>query len=416
MSTNKPIRKLNKRLIYWCLIGLVSLSVPAIVSLASSKEKSSQTEQIKHNPQANINSKDGAIISGMEHFPENYAGVKEFEAEFASAKPKEVKIEDAFAILESKDAIKQPEQGSGGHHYGGGRDDPWREAFMREQQQRANDHYDSKRSDIMFIDNRRGKHQEGSDTEESDPTLKMLERTLAMAEKSMGHPDPGANELFFMKRGEKNEKIDGPRGFLGNGKGAGSLKDPAPFMISEGTLIHAILLSEINTDLPGPILARVSHNIWDSQTGKALLIPQNSKLIGEYNSTVGHGQSRAQIVWTRIIYPNQQSVDLARMVGVDAKGTSGTVGTVDNHYDKVAIGLFMSTALGAGVRMTQGKYDPNTASVSQELGNSLAQETGRLGNKIADKMLDIKPTITVPMGEKLNVFVETDLNLRPYEG
>ena len=187
-------------------------------------------------------------------------------------------------------------------------------------------------------------------------------------------------------------------------------------MISEGTLIHAILLSEINTDLPGPILARVSHNIWDSQTGKALLIPQNSKLIGEYNSSVGHGQNRAQIVWTRIVYPNQQSVDLARMVGVDSKGTAGTAGSVNNHYNKVAMGLFMSTALGAGVRMTQGKYEANSASMGQEVGNALAHETASLGNKIANKMLGIKPTITVPMGERLNVFVEIDLNLRPYEG
>ena len=415
MST-KPIRKLNKRAIYWCLIGLVLLAVPAIVSLASSKEKSSQTEQKKHNPQANLNSKDGAIISGMEHFPENYAGVKEFEAELALAKPDAAKLEEALAGMESKNTLKRPEQGSDGYHYGGNRDDPWREASMREQKQRANDHYDSKRSDIMFIDNRRSNNKQSNEGADEDPTLKMLERTLAMAEKSMDQPSSEANEMFFIKKGEKNEKIDSPRGFLAKGKGAGSLKDPAPFMISEGTLIHAILLSEINTDLPGPILARVTHNIWDSQTGKALLIPQNSKLIGEYNSSVGHGQSRAQIVWTGIVYPNQQSVDLARMVGVDAKGTSGTAGTVDNHYDKVTIGLFMSTALGAGVRMTQGKYDQNTASMSQELGNSLAQETGRLGNKIADKMLDIKPTIAVPMGEKLNVFVEMDLKLRPYEG
>ncbi len=412
MST-QPIRKLNKRAIYWCLVGVAALSVPALVSLASSKEKHGSSEQKQPNPQANLNSKDGAIISGMERFPENYAGVKEFEAELALAKPEEVKFEDALAGLDAKNDLKQPRQGSGGYHSGGARDDPWREASEREHKQRANDHYDAKRSGIMFIDNRRGNNKQASENADEDPALKMLERSLAMAEKSMGQPSPEANEMFFMK---KEEKVDSARGFLGKGKGAGSLKDPAPFMVSEGTLIHAILLSEINTDLPGPILARVSHNIWDSKTGKALLIPQNSKLIGEYNSSVGHGQSRAQIVWTRIIYPNQQSVDLARMVGVDGKGTSGTAGTIDNHYDKVAIGLFMSTALGAGVRMTQGKYDSNTASIGQELGNSLAHETTSLGNKIADKMLAIKPTITVPMGEKLNVFVEADLNLKPYDG
>ncbi len=263
----------------------------------------------------------------------------------------------------------------------------------------------------MFIDNRRNHNRQNNRDMDEDPTLQMLEKTLAMAEKSLNQSGSEAHEMFFMK---KEDKVDSVRGFLGNGKGAGQIKNPSQYMISEGTLIHAILLSEINTDLPGPILARVSHNIWDSKTGKTLLIPQNSKLIGEYNSSVGHGQSRAQIVWTRIIYPNQQSVDLARMVGVDSKGTSGAQGTINNHYDKVALGLFMSTALGAGVRMTQGKYDANSASMSQEFGNSLAHETASLGNKIADKMLAKKPTITVPMGEKINVFVETDLNLMPY--
>ena len=105
-----------------------------------------------------------------------------------------------------------------------------------------------------------------------------------------------------------------------------------------------------------------------------------------------------------------------QMVGVDKKGTSGTAGSVDNHYDKVALGLILTTALGGSVRMAQGKYDPNTASMSQEFGNSLAQESARLGNKITDKMLSIKPTIKVPMGKRLNIFVEQDLSLQPYAG
>jgi type IV secretory pathway VirB10-like protein len=78
--------------------------------------------------------------------------------------------------------------------------------------------------------------------------------------------------------------------------------------------------------------------------------------------------------------------------------------------------LFMTTSLSAGVKMTQGKYDPNTATVGQDIGNSLAQETARFGSRIADKVLSIKPTITVAIGERLNVFVEQDLHLEPYSG
>lgn len=405
----EPIRKLNKRLIYWGLFGLVSLSVPALVSLASSKETKKNSDKNQHNSEPNLNNKDSVIISGMTRFPETYEGVKEFETEIVSNKSNEAQFEDALAAMESKNKSEQPVQPR--HYHGSSGDNPWKEASKREQEQRASDHFDARRSDIMFIDNRRNHNRQNEHDMDEDPTLQMLEKALAMAEKSLNQSGSDAHDMFFVK---KEKKVDSMKGFLGNGKGAGQMKSPSQFMISEGTLIHAILLSEINTDLPGPILARISHNIWDSRTGKTLLIPQNSKLIGEYNSSVGHGQSRAQIVWTRIIYPNQQSVDLARMVGVDGRGTSGAQGTINNHYDKVAMGLFMSTALGAGVRMTQGKYDANSASMSQEFGNSLAHETANLGNKIADKMLAIKPTIAVPMGEKINVFVETDLNLIPY--
>lgn len=403
--SHQVIPKLNKRLIYICLFGVLALSIPAIISLASTKEKSDKKSQEQHHPQVNLNSQDGVILSGMERFPENYGGVKEFEEELALAKPKEPLLENGLADLETK---QQNQAAPAPSYYHAAEDDPWAELKKREQKQQANDHYQARRSDIMFIDNSHANNRPDAELNDDEAMFKMLE----MAQKSQ--PPSDSNDMFFVKEGSATKK---PQGFLGaNKQGAGQLKDPTPYMISEGTLIHAILLSEINTDLPGPILARVSHNIWDSKTGKALLIPQNSKLIGEYNSSVGHGQSRAQIIWTRIIYPNQQSVDLARMVGVDTKGTSGTAGNVNNHYDKVAIGLFMSTALGAGVRMTQGKYEANTASVSQELGSSLAHETASLGNKIVDKMMGIKPTITVPMGERLNVFVEMDLSLRPYEG
>jgi type IV secretion system protein VirB10 len=392
MTPGKPIRKLNKRLIYLSLFAFLALLTPAIISLASSKEKSKEKPDRPNMPHASLNTHDAASISGVERFPENYGDVKDFEKEMAQYKGDGEAIEQALAELEG--APQEDVRRNDGHHVASrryDRDNPWQEASMREQKQRASDYYDARRSDIMFIDKSRSKLREASESEGE--------------EKSADRDD-----MFFVKKKNKGDILGGSKGYVG------ALKDPSPFVISEGTLIPAILLSEINTDLPGPILARVSHNIWDSQTGQKLIIPQNSTLIGEYNSTVGHGQSRAQILWTRIIYPNQKSVDLGGMVGVDKKGTSGIAGEVDNHYEKVAVGLIMTTALAAGVRLTQGKYDHKQASLGQELGNSLAHEAGRLGNKIADKMLSIKPTIKVVIGERLNVFVETDLNLRPYDG
>lgn len=411
MMPEQPVRKLNKRLIYWCLLGLIVLCVPAVFSLTSLNKKKNNPEDKQKEAHANLSAHDSKTISGTEHFPETYSDVKSFEKALAIQSKKEEPALEPPEPVESQTPQQKFKQysstGYQGHH-----DDPWHEASKREHKQRASDHYDARRSDIMFIDNMRNKTREDVDRNNSDDVMKIMDKAMAAADRSMGQ-EPG--DMLLIKSGEQK---DHSKGFLGQGKSGtvGNLKNPSQFMLSEGTLIHAILLSEINTDLPGPILARVSHNIWDSKTGQTLLIPQNSKLIGEYNSTVGNGQTRAQIVWTRIIYPNQQSVDLGRMVGVDKKGTSGSVGTVDNRFDKVALALLMTTTLGVGVRMTQGKYDPNSATIGEDFGNSLAQETARLGARMADKMLSIKPTITVPMGDRLNVFVEQDLHLEPYAG
>jgi len=409
---NDKVRKLNKRAIYWSLMALVFLSVPALVALVSPPAKARTDDITGHNaPHASLNNKDAFALAGVERFPGNYGDVRDFEKELGQDKSKEDNLIKALEEFENTG----PRPNASNHHqasYYGHNDNPWRDSAKRDQKQRASDHYEARRSDIMFINkNNKKEHERDAESNHDDRVLKMMERSLDMAEKSMA--ETNQDDVFFVK---KNNQKEIHKEFLARGRAhAHEVEDASPYSLSEGMLIPATLLSEINTDLPGPILARVSHNIWDSSTGKFLLIPQNSKLIGEYNSAVGDGQSRAQIVWTRIIYPNGQSVSLDRMVGIDKKGTSGSAGDVDNHYDKVAIGIAMSTALGAGVRLTQGKYEPNNASMGQELGNSLAQETARFGNKIAQKMLGIKPTIKVAIGERLNVFVETDLHLKPYK-
>lgn len=406
MKNYQPVRKLNKRLIYWSLMGLLGLSVPAIFALASSNKQAQTPSHLRDNPQPNNFTQDGNAIAGMERFPKTYSDVKQFEQELASNKNSNDDLAAALAKLEkgasqgqalqNEAPIENTQRPSGGNRY----------ASYRESH-KLRDDYEARHSDIMFMNN--GPKNEPGDGEER--MEKVMDRALTIAEKSLDQMPTNPQDMLLMK--EKDS-----RGmFLGNKRGnVGQIKEPSAFMISEGTLIHAILLSEINTDLPGPILARVSNNIWDSKTGQTLLIPQNSKLVGEYNSSVGQGQRRAQIVWTRIIYPNQQSIDLERMVGVDKKGTSGVAGSVDNHYDKVALALIMSTTLGAGVRMTQGKYDPNSSSMSEDFGNSLAQEVTRFGTRVADKMMAVKPTITIALGERLNVFVEQDLHLKPYSG
>jgi type IV secretory pathway VirB10-like protein len=401
-----PIRKLNRRLIYLCLMGSALVAIPLLIIPMAHADKSKE-EGAPHNPaQAFAGGTDDAFaLSGTERFPKDYGAIKGFEKEIGQAKPESES--DAFALafdkLSKLDKRVPQENGEPTSLAGHRSDNPRQEARKAEQKRREQEHYDAMRSDILFVNNKQS-NNEGSSHRNTNSMMDAVERSLELAEKHLNQ-GPQKNDMFFSNKAQESAR--GP---------IGKIKEALPHMISEGTLIPTILLSEIDTSLPGPILARVSHNIWDSKTGQTLLIPQNSQLIGEYSSSIGHGQTRAQIVWNRIIFPNQQSVNLGSMVGVDKRGTSGTAGSVDNHYDKVALGLLLTTALGGSVRMAQGKYDPNTASMSQEFGNSLAQESARLGNKITDKMLSIQPTIKVPMGQRLNVFVEQDLSLQPYAG
>jgi type IV secretory pathway VirB10-like protein len=394
------LRKLNKRLIIACLMGGSCLGIMAAVLPGFSKEGAPK-EHIQMASLAHLNSRDASIISGTDRFPESYSELKGFEKELKKDENNHQINNDTFKAFEQteQNIQAQPLAANTGRPQRYGRnDDPWLEAREREEKRRAFDHYDARRSDILFIDHGKKSNDKGGQKEE-DPMVRMMESSLKMAQNLS---QPPKNDMFFINKGRE--------------KAVGVLTDAVPFTISQGTLIPAILQTEIDTSLPGPILARVSQNIWDSKTGQALLVPQNSTLIGEYSSTIGNGQTRAQIVWSRIIFPNQQSVSLGEMVGVDKRGSSGATGSVDNHYDKVIMGLLLTTALGTSVRMTQGKYNPANATIGQDLGNTLAQETASLGNKITDKMLSIPPTIKVPMGERLNVFVEQDLNLKAYQG
>lgn len=367
------VKKLNKRAIYWSLVIFVCLLIPALVSLTSFSKEARAAERQPF-MQAPTTKREAFAISGVEKFPESYDELKQFEDKQKTKEQALAPFKEALAQKEQEllhDNEIQESQRSGASYRQARAENEGYDRYH------SGGRHQASRSEIMFINN------VNMNKSASNPT---------------NIDNKSENDLFF-KRESKSSTID---------KKTNS-------MVSAGTLLDAILLTEINTDLPGPIIARVSHNIWDSRTGKKLLIPQNSKLIGEYNASVGHGQKRAQIHWHRIIFPNQQSIDLKGMVGVDKKGASGVEGNVDNHYDEVFTGLMLSTMIGGGVRMSQGKYDRNEATITQEVGNSLAKESAQLGNKIADRMLNAKPTITVPIGQRINVFVEGDLVLQPYE-
>lgn len=189
------------------------------------------------------------------------------------------------------------------------------------------------------------------------------------------------------------------------------------YEIKAGWDIPATLESGVNTDLPGEVKAIVRENVYDTATGRYLLIPQGSRLIGQYDNRVSYGQSRAIVIWSRLIFPDGSSVDLDGMVGHDASGAAGFHDQVDNHFVRLVSMALMLSAFTAGVEMSQ----PQTSSASgilspsAEATQALGQQFGQLGMEVTRKNLNIQPTVKIRPGYRFNVRVNRDIAFtKPY--
>jgi type IV secretion system protein VirB10 len=193
-----------------------------------------------------------------------------------------------------------------------------------------------------------------------------------------------------------------------------TLQTPAsPYEVLAGTVIAASLLTGLNSDLPGMVTAQVTENVYDTVTGHTLLVPQGSRLIGSYDSVVAFGQSRALLVWQRIVMPDGSSVQIDNLPATDAAGYAGLEDEVDYHTWTLLKGIAMSTLLGVGGQATFGSDQSNLVEAIRE---STAESTNRAGQRIIEKDLNIQPTVTVRPGWPLRVIVNNDLVLRPYQG
>lgn len=192
------------------------------------------------------------------------------------------------------------------------------------------------------------------------------------------------------------------------------LQDPvSPYVVMAGTAIPASLVTGINSDLPGLVIAQVTENVYDTPTGRHLLIPQGARLIGEYDSVVAFGQSRALVVWNRIVMPDGSSIVIENLPATDTAGNAGLEDEVDYHTWRLIAGVGLSTLLGVGTELTFGEEESNLLRAIRE---SAQRDANRAGQRITERNLNIQPTITVRPGWPLRVIVHEDLVLRPYRG
>lgn len=182
------------------------------------------------------------------------------------------------------------------------------------------------------------------------------------------------------------------------------------FEIKAGTLISAVLVTAINSDLPGDVIAQVTEHVYDSITGSFLLIPQGSKLYGRYDSVVSYRQERVLVAWRRLVLPNGKSINLEGMIAADPRGSSGLEDQVDHHFMQLAGAVLLSTAISLS-----GNLGDNDGGYRDDVGNTVAQEASRVGQRIVAKNLNVQPTLKIRGGAEVRVFVNKDMILEPYE-
>jgi type IV secretory pathway VirB10-like protein len=188
------------------------------------------------------------------------------------------------------------------------------------------------------------------------------------------------------------------------------------YVVQAGNVIPASLITGIRSDLPGQITAQVTENVYDSPTGRFLLLPQGTRLIGVYDSQVSFGQSRVLLVWTRLIMPNGRSIVLERQPGADTAGYAGLEDEVDNHWGALFKAALLSTLLGVGSELGAGSDTGNNGDIIQALRRGSSDSLNQTGQKVVQRNLNIQPTLTIRPGFPVRVIVNRDLVLEPYKG
>jgi type IV secretion system protein VirB10 len=186
----------------------------------------------------------------------------------------------------------------------------------------------------------------------------------------------------------------------------------SPYVVQAGTVISAALITGMRSDLPGQITAQVTENVYDTPTGRSLLIPQGARLVGIYDSQVSFGQSRILLVWTRLILPNGYSIVLEHQPGADAAGQAGLEDGVDNHWGALFKAALLSTILAVGTELGS---DQNESDIVRALRRGTGDTVNQAGQQIVRRNLNVQPTLTIRPGFPVRVLVNRDLVLAPYQ-
>ncbi|HCJ4394764.1 TPA: TrbI/VirB10 family protein [Legionella pneumophila] len=193
------------------------------------------------------------------------------------------------------------------------------------------------------------------------------------------------------------------------------------YELRAGSVIPGVMISGISSELPGQIIAQVSQNVYDTATGKYLLIPQGTKILGVYSSDVGFGQNSVLVAWQRLVFPDSKALDIGSMPGADSAGFSGFRDEVDHHYGRIYGSALLMSGIIAGITYSQNTNQANQYGYAQPTAGSvmsqaLGQQLGEVTSQLVSKNLNVSPTVNVRPGYRFNIIVVKDLTFKqPYQ-
>jgi type IV secretion system protein VirB10 len=388
----RPVTRLNRRMLA-VLVGSLAAAVlgATIWSLQSSHRRGA-------NPSELYNVDRVSKSEGLDRLPTDYAGLRPSEVpRLGPPLPGDL----GPAIVKAQGPV-EPGYAPPGHH------DP-ADALHKEAEAAAG-------SPVFF---RTGRTQPGQGAVQSvamaapsavsgmagfDPLAAGPASTAAQPADPTAVQNRQEQKDAFLKGGSKETR------------NSGNLQVPAsPYQVMAGTVIPAALVTGIQSDLPGDVIATVTEPVYDTATGRHLLIPQGSRILGRYNSQVSYGQSRLQMVWNRIVLPDTSSLTLDNLVGTDPAGRAGLEDGVDWHWGRVVAGAALTTLLGVGAELAAPENRQNGNRVVIAGRDGLQDSVNQVGQEMTRRNLNLQPTLTARPGLAVRVIVNRDLVLRPYQ-
>lgn len=271
---------------------------------------------------------------------------------------------------------------------------------------------------------------DGGSTNANSSTDRAIERLIAMQEREVrasGNRNPqlgfanDANPTAANAEGRVQNKdfVTQMRASAEDGY-LPEVKKPsyAETSLFAGSVIPAVMVTGINSDLPGSVSAQVRQTVYDSRDENKVLIPQGTRLVGEYSSDVGYGQKRVLVAWNHLIFPDGSTINLKGMLGGDGQGVSGFHDKVDNHYIRTFGSAILMSLLNVGVQVSQPQNSGalNTSTASSQAAAAAASSLSESSSRVLNKNLGIQPTLEIRPGYSFNVLVNRTMIMPEYLG